>query len=88
MLVTLTFSFSTFKPLYFFTFAFGAVIIVNSISTPLSSIFLIIVPVIYATYINKNIDDTYRDIKLLTLNIESEFTKECVIIHGISDLLL
>ena len=26
--------------------------------------------------------------KLSTLNIESEFTKECVIMHGISDLLL
>ena len=38
--------------------------------------------------ISENIDAIYCDIKLSTLNMDSEFTKECVIIHGISDLLL
>ena len=36
----------------------------------------------------KNIDAIYCDKKLSTLNIESEFTKLCVTIHKISDLLL
>ena len=36
----------------------------------------------------KNTGATYREIVFSTLNIDKEFTNECVIIHGTRDLLL
>lgn len=47
---------------------------------------------IYNAYSNGTIirkeDVMYNDISFSTLNIEREFTNECVIMQGISDLLL